>query len=119
MSSSKLAIVCGGRDFDDFDRVEKAILEYHPTFLIEGKAEGADYQAGLVCQKHGISYMEVPPLWDAYGKSAGYRRNALMLKLMQKLAGGNQMAVIAMPGGRGTAMMVDLAEKAGVQVIHG
>lgn len=119
MSSNKVAIVCGGRTFNDYARVKSAILTEMPTFVIEGDAGGADKLAGEVCNDNGIDYVKVPALWDARGKSAGFRRNSVMLKMLQVFGAGNETVVIAMPGGRGTAMMVDLAEKAGVRVVHG
>ena len=50
--------------------------------------------------------------WKKYGKSAGCRRNALMLR------DGCPDFVVAFPGGRGTADMVKKAKAAGVRVIE-
>ena len=49
--------------------------------------------------------------WQLYGKGAGYRRNAEMLKE------GKPDKVLAFKGGKGTLMMIGLAEKAGIEVI--
>jgi len=53
-----------------------------------------------------------PADWIQYGKRAGYIRN------QQMLTEGKPDLVVAFPGGRGTKMMVSLAEKAGVPVIQ-
>ena len=108
-------LVCGGRKFNDYNRLEH-ILNFYvglPTdVIIHGGAQGADYLAGVWASVHGVPVEVYPAEWDKYGKSAGYIRNAKMLKE------GRPHIVIAFPGGKGTKMMVELAKKAGVQIIN-
>ena len=108
-------LVCGGRDFHD-----KALLNHtlsnlhlnHPiTALIEGDAQGADKLAGLWARKRKIPNLKFPAKWSVYGRSAGPIRNK------QMLAEGKPDLVVAFPGGRGTANMVEQARRAGVWVI--
>jgi hypothetical protein len=54
--------------------------------------------------------LSFPANWKQYGKSAGYRRNTQMLEE------GKPDIVIAFPGGRGTEMMCEIAETAGITV---
>lgn len=80
--------------------------------IIEGGAKGVDETA----QDWAITNFVKDCLtfkadWDKYGKSAGYIRNKQMLDE------GKPDLVVAFPGGKGTKMMIDLAKKAGVEVI--
>lgn len=79
------------------------------TLLIHGGAHGADTLAGEWARDNGIPVQVVPAEWDTHGKAAGPIRNRAMLALSPD-------AVIAAPGGRGTADMVKQARRAGVPV---
>jgi hypothetical protein len=115
-------LVCGGRDYNDKEELNYIldtvtdpqhsgkIFPSGWTYLIHGGARGADTLAGEWAKKHCVPTLICWANWDAYGKSAGFHRNKLMLEL------GQPDLVIAMPGGKGTAMMIDLAKKAGVRV---
>lgn len=125
-------LVCGGRDFGikipDYQFIQKclemicdAMSEHYtqgrlwfPTdiTIIHGCANGADSAASDYAISNDCQEERYPADWDKYGKSAGYRRNA------QMLSEGKPDFVVAFPGGKGTAMMVDLARKAGVEVIE-
>lgn len=122
-------LVCGGRDYNDYDRVVSELDDiameysiYHkpdtlenwlPTdiTIIHGGATGADTLAD-VWATHNYCPVEVYKAdWKQYGKSAGHIRNKEMLDK------GKPDVVIAFPGGRGTANMIEQATKAGVKVI--
>lgn len=79
--------------------------------IIHGKAEGADDLADQWAVVNWVPIEEHPADWDKHGKAAGPIRNQEML------ATGIDY-VIAFPGGRGTAHMKKIAEKAGVPVIE-
>lgn len=111
----KLIIACGGRDYADYDTVRYNIDNEWPTLLIQGGAKGADALARRAADELGIPHIEVPALWKK-GKKAGYDRNLLMMKILLKLAGDNEKAVVAFPGGAGTKMMCDIAERYDVPV---
>jgi hypothetical protein len=136
-------LVCGGRDFGDLrigradprwnDRVAErnfvvGTLEsiahersgfYIPhdnwlpsdIIIIAGGARGADECAIEWAVVNWCRFQEFPADWDKYGKAAGMIRNRQMLEE------GKPDLVIAFPGGRGTAGMVTLARKAGVETI--
>lgn len=118
-------IVCGGRDFGDADPWEHgylvgfldAIDRATPIArLAHGGASGAD-----VCGEHwarnqeGCAVQVYPAKWSGEGRAAGPIRNQRMLDA--ELALGLD-AVIAFPGGKGTADMVRRARAAGVRVIE-
>ena len=112
----KLAIVAGGRTYSDRNRMREILTEEALTFIIEGDASGADSLAGKLANEIGIDYIKVPALWATRGNSAGHRRNALMARILVKLADGNPIMLIAFPGGTGTAGMVKIAESLNIPV---
>lgn len=108
-------LVCGGRDYNDWDTVHKALEMFRSSgknTLICGMAKGADSLGLRWAELYGYEVEKYYPDWNKYGKSAGFRRNSDMLNL------GKPDVVVAFPGGKGTAMMVDIARKAGVKVIE-
>lgn len=104
-------LICGGRDFND-RKLFRETMEGLPypviTAVIHGGARGADTLADLWGKKYGVPVIRMDALWEAYGKKAGGMRNQAMLDLLQP------DAVLAFPGGNGTADMVRRAEKAGI-----
>jgi hypothetical protein len=112
-------LVCGGRDYDDkeflFEFLDSVSFDIGDTprkitHLIHGNARGADAFAHGWAVTRGVQPVMVPALWDLHGPSAGAMRNIAMLALGPDL-------VVAFPGGKGTAHMVRIAERAQVKVI--
>lgn len=107
-------LVCGGRDYSDVTRVCNALNKAHAkspiTMLIHGAARGADNCAADWAVKRGIEVKQFPANWQEHGRAAGPMRNQAMLNF------GMPDAVIAFPGGKGTADMVHRAELAGLKV---
>lgn len=104
-------LVCGGRDFNDAQRVFAVLDHYHAqrpfSVVIHGAARGADTLAADWGRQRGIMTLAFPvPAadWEKYGKAAGSIRNAQMLRE------GEPDLVIAFPGDRGTA---DMCKQAG------
>jgi len=96
-------LVCGGRNFTDYELIKRILSKYEITEIIHGGAGGADSLAGKYAFDNGIPQTVHKALWDLYGKKAGYHRNVEMADSQPDL-------VIAFPGGRGTKMMVDIAK---------
>ena len=109
-------LVCGGRDFSDEKALRYAMNSVaagaEDVVIIHGGARGADSLAGAIAEKVGVPVEVFPADWEKYGKRAGFLRNT------QMLVEGKPDVVIAAPGGKGTAMMVDIARKAGVRVVE-
>ncbi|MCG8393615.1 MAG: DUF2493 domain-containing protein [Pseudomonadales bacterium] len=107
-------LVCGGRDFRDQTLLEaslnKLLRDGSLTLLIHGNASGADRLASQWAHDQGVDQVCYPANWVAHGRAAGPMRNRRMLHH------GRPQAVVAFPGGRGTASMMQLAEQAGVPV---
>lgn len=109
-------LVCGGRDFSDREAVFNALhtlAEAHGWLtVIEGGAKGADALArewAVLCY-HGV--VTVPADWHKHGTAAGPIRNTKMITACEP------DLVLAFPGGRGTADMVEKASIAGIEVRH-
>lgn len=117
-------LVCGGREFDDWDLLSYHLTELHenmgdmnnPLLIIEGGAKGADFLARVWAKYRAIefpvTYDEFPANWKKYGKAAGHIRNQQMLDEVKP------DLVVAFPGGTGTADMVKRAKKAGITVLE-
>lgn len=117
-------IICGGRDFKDFDK-GKAILDLllgpytsykdgvFPTLtVIEGGAKGADTMADEWLSDNRYSrHIKRKADWEKHGRAAGAIRNREML-------GDDPDLIIAFPGGLGTENMIKQAKKAGVPVLR-
>lgn len=106
-------LVCGGRDYSDKMAVWYTLDAFGPpeiTSVISGMARGADTFAAEWARKFSFPLQEFPANWKRDGRAAGPIRN------QQMLDEGMPDAVIAFPGGKGTADMVQRAEKAGIPV---
>lgn len=122
-------LVCGSRDYQNVGRVHTILnglylsyIDYGGTefVVIEGGATGADRLAQQwantsILNGHDRIKLETYPAdWNQYGKRAGYLRNVQMLEE------GKPHLVCAFfsspERSRGTAMMVELARTANVDV---
>ncbi len=120
------AIVCGGRmygesHFSDGTPREGWELERHILVdvlsqlnideMAQGGAKGADFWSKKWAEEHGVPCRTFKADWKRYHRAAGAIRNTWMLN---EFAPG---AVVALPGGNGTADMVKKARRANVPVI--
>lgn len=107
-------LVCGGRDYFDQARVDQLLDKIHETTpiaeLCQGGAAGADALGKRWAAKRGVPCVEYPANWKEHGKVAGPIRNNKMLREFKP------DLVVAFPGGRGTAHMVSISDRAGVNV---
>lgn len=112
-------LVCGGRDYANYEALERVLGSMHRLepidHLIHGGATGADYLADRWADKNHVPRTIILAEWKKYGRAAGPRRNQRLLDE------GRPDLVVAFPGGKGTADMVRRARAAGVNVveIHG
>jgi len=105
-------LVCGGRTFNDRDRVFSVLDRLHHTTpitrVIHGGAPGADRLAGAWAALHTVPVSVFFAKWNDQGRGAGHIRNAKML------TEGQPDLVLCFPGGPGTAHMHRIAMAAGV-----
>lgn len=107
-------LVCGGRAFTNRALMDKSLAELVLSHggisrIINGGAPGADTLARKWAEAHGIETDTFTADWRV-GPAAGPIRNQRMIDE------GRPDAVIAFPGGRGTADMVRRANAAGIPV---
>lgn len=109
-------LICGGRDFTDIEYAIPLFQAVHNTSpvsqLICGMARGGDTLGKLWANEVDIPVAEFHPDWDTHGRRAGRLRNQRMLDE------GQPNLVLALPGGTGTAHMVDISKSAGIPVLE-
>ena len=114
-------LVCGGRYFQNVVRLWRVLDAFHAKHTIAGVIEGgsdavsgeyygADYWARMWAKAHGIPSMTEFADWDQFGRWAGPKRDKEMIDKY------DPEAVIAFPGGAGTANMIKQARAAGIDV---
>ena len=107
-------LVTGGRKFDDkellFNFLDRLHQDRSITLVIHGAAQGADSLAEEWGNARGVETLPCLPDVERYKGGAWLEQSKQMLAHKPDL-------VAAFPGGNGTANMIELAQKAGVEVI--
>jgi hypothetical protein len=116
-----IVIVTGGRDYDGKDVVHKALSDIAYASggcfdLYQGGVQGADKLARMWAHdnmpKEFIHTFDAD--WDTHGRSAGPIRNQKMVD--EAIKTGDELLVVAFPGGKGTSHCVAYAKSRGVKV---
>lgn len=115
---SRKVLVCGGRDYDNSSYVYTRLDEVHASpywgpidILCQGGASGAEAIALSWARDRDIECLTLPAEYAHYGRAAGPIRNRLMLDKFRPTL------IIAFPGGRSTANMMQLASERKVTVL--
>lgn len=123
MNSLTIAVT-GGRDHypttDELSELSALIRHIHQSFnyvatiFVHGAARGVDTLIGEWAKVQGFTVKPYPirPIQDGYSRSCGCRRNERML------TDSKPDALIAFPGGTGTADCVRRAIKKGIKVYY-
>ena len=79
--------IIGSRGFKDYNILNEKLkdIETEIKVVISGGAPGADRLAEKWAKEHGKSLTVYPADWLTYGKSAGYIRNADIVKNSDKI----------------------------------
>lgn len=109
-------IIAGGRDFNDYELLKKKCDYYLSNIdksnivIISGMARGADSLGERYAQERGLKLEGYPANWKLYGKSAGFKRNQVLVK--------NASAAICFWDGKskGTKHTIDLCKEKGIPV---
>jgi hypothetical protein len=107
-------IIAGGRDFSDYELLDKNVYEFTlyqlDLEIVSGCANGADKLGEKYANTYGIPIKRFPADWDKHGKSAGYIRNKQMAEYADML--------IAFWDGKskGTNHMIDLATNSNLKI---
>ncbi len=105
-------LVTGGRGYTNKEQVRETLdgLE-NITLLIEGGCTGADNTSRIWALNKGVPTATYYPAWEKFGRAAGPIRNEWMIKF------GQPDLAVVFPGGKGTASMLELIKKAGIDHI--
>lgn len=105
-------IIAGTRDFNDYQLLHDTLLPFLPYIeeVVSGTCSGADMLGERFAVQHKIPYTRFPANWNAYGKSAGPRRN-------RQMAIYATACIVFWDGkSRGTASMIALAKQHGLKL---
>lgn len=109
-------LVCGGRDYTNFEQVDRVLsllAKVEPIeVIIQGGATGADDLARAYAEEKGIPTITEEADWVTHGDAAGPIRNTAMIKKHKPTI------IIAFPGGKGTANMVKQGKMHKIKVIE-
>lgn len=106
---NKMGII-GSRTFTNYQFMREILDSFPFSEIVSGGAKGADSLARRYAEEKNISITEILPEWEKYGKSAGFKRNKLII--------GQSDAIIAFWDGKskGTAHSIRLAKEVGKRV---
>jgi hypothetical protein len=108
-------LVVGGRHFEDADKVHRELVRLNwqkPIgVLIHGSVTGVGIAAEAWARSNGTPVVRYPPNWTLYGKKAEGLRNAFMI------GDSRPDLVLAFPGGRHTADLIQKAIEAKIAVL--
>ena len=110
-----IIIVTGGRNYNNKSFLFKALSDIHKynniDMLVNGGAKGADDLSSEWAIENHVPLKIVNAEWDKYGKSAGMKRNRLMLVRYP------EATVVDFKGGNGTNGCVEMALSKQMKVI--
>lgn len=106
-------IVCGGRDYKDYDSVEEVVKSFPEgtTVVNGGCPSGVDKYVRTAARKFGYRLETYNAQWHLHGRAAGPIRNRRMAEL------DGVEKVFAFPGGSGTSDMRIAAEERNIEVV--
>lgn len=112
-----IVIIAGGRhyklDCDGLGWLNSFNNQFGIQGVVSGGATGADAEGERWAQHQRIPVMKFLADWATHGSAAGPIRNQAMANFLLQY---QQRAVLLFPGGRGTASMKGIAQKAGISV---
>ncbi len=117
-----IVLICGGRDYEDGERVFQELARVHylrpVTHVVEGGARGADHWGREAARRLGIPVTTISADWHTHGRKAGPLRNERMLMEVVLPYEGDKLC-LAFPTLQsiGTWDMVRRCKKAGVERI--
>lgn len=107
-------IIAGSRQFNDYELLEKRMLQLFGStpidVIISGHAKGADTLGEKYAKDYGVKLEIYPADWNKYGKYAGYLRNEIMANH------GDVLVAFWNGESKGTKHMINIALEKGLEV---
>lgn len=111
--------VVGSRDWTDRATIMRALNELvlavgvpkHELTIISGGARGVDSIAAEWARRARVRVIEHLPDWNRFGKSAGFKRNVLIVE------DADLVLAFQHNSSKGTQHSIDLARQRGIPVI--
>lgn len=103
--------IVGSRLFNDYEFMKRILDRFFSCkIIVSGGAKGADNLAEKYAKENNIATIIFPAEWDRYGKSAGFKRNKIIVD--------NSDLIIAFWDGKskGTANTIKLAREQNKEV---
>ena len=102
-------IIAGSRDFNDYtslkNKMDIILKNQKDVTIVSGTARGADKLGERYAGENHHKVEKYVPMWDIYGKKAGYMRNEEMAKVADAL-------VVFWDGkSKGNKHMIDIGKK--------
>jgi hypothetical protein len=113
----KVIVVTGSRNFSDESFVFSVLRKIDFETMYVGDASGVDYIAAKFARENNRNLVVFSANWKEFGRSAGPKRNLEMLKAA-KDKNNEDLALLAFPGGKGTANCISLARKLGLKILY-
>ena len=108
----KRIVIAGCRDYNNYDEAKEFIdfclsniRKENDIVILSGCASGADAIGEQYAKENGFAVEKYPADWDAYGKSAGPKRNKQMAEV------GDYVICFWDEKSKGTNSMIDYANK--------
>ena len=104
--------MCGGKDNSSLSRIDMALKDMEINTVITGDTRGYDSLSQQWAKQNNIPCKVYKTEYNKYGKRAGYKRNVAMFD-------ENDIdCVVAFPGGKGTDIILAIADSANIQTIR-
>lgn len=123
MQEKRRVIIAGSRSITDArivaeileNDLHEGLIDPNRDEIVHGGARGVDSLAAEWARSAGFGVKEFPADWAKYGKRAGFLRNCDMAEYAARAAGG-KLVLIWDGHSRGSAMMKEIARKAGLSI---
>lgn len=96
--------VVGSREFNDYELMNEVLSKLDIEIIISGGARGADFLAEKYAKKNNIDLKVFPAEWEKYGKSAGFKRNHLIVNA------SDMIVAFRVNKSRGTTHTIEVAK---------
>ncbi len=110
----KKLVIAGSRNFTDYNFFKEKvnicisrIKEEYELIILSGHCKGVDMMVEKYAKENNLQIEIFPAEWEKYGKSAGPKRNKIMVD-------NADFAIAFSSGGKGTESLIKFAKQKGI-----